>query len=84
MPPAFGNDIHTTELSFAMRQRLLAANGTAANQGHHREQPTVAIQNAVNVYELDAMNPLRCKNKTTRVHRSTAFATSRISKRGNY
>jgi hypothetical protein len=31
-PAGFGNDIHTTEWSFAMRERLLKANGTAGNQ----------------------------------------------------
>ncbi|HEX4722152.1 MAG TPA: DUF6351 family protein [Pseudonocardiaceae bacterium] len=52
----FGNDIHTTEWSFTMRQRLLQANGTAANQVIIESQPTVAEQAAVNIYELDAMD----------------------------
>ncbi|HEX3589773.1 MAG TPA: DUF6351 family protein [Pseudonocardiaceae bacterium] len=52
----FGNDIHTSEWSFAIRQRLLAANGTAANQVIIDNQPTAAIQAATNAYELDAMN----------------------------
>jgi hypothetical protein len=52
----FGNDIHTTEWSFAMRQRLLQANGTAANQVIIESQPTLAEQANVNVYELGAMD----------------------------
>ncbi len=66
----FGNDIHTTDWSFAMRQRLLAANGTAANQVIIENQPTVAIQNAVNVYELDAMNRWLTAIDTDRSHRA--------------
>jgi hypothetical protein len=55
-PAGFGNDIHTTDWSFAMRERLLAANGTSANQVIIENQPTTDIQNATNAYELDAMN----------------------------
>jgi len=52
----FGYDIHTSEWSFVMRDRLLHANGTFANQ--------VIIQNsfdpttlaAASAYELDAMD----------------------------
>ncbi|HEX4703688.1 MAG TPA: DUF6351 family protein [Pseudonocardiaceae bacterium] len=52
----FGNDIHTTEWSFVMRQRLSHANGTAANQVIIESQPTLAEQAVVNAYELDAMD----------------------------
>jgi len=52
----FGNDIHTTEWSFTMRQRLLRANGTAANQVIIENQPTTAELVAVSVYELNAMD----------------------------
>lgn len=66
----FGNDIHTTEWSFALRQRLLKANGTAANQVIIENQPTAAIQNAVNGYELDAMNRWLTAIDADRSHRS--------------
>ncbi|GAB2986375.1 hypothetical protein GCM10017788_08450 [Amycolatopsis acidiphila] len=49
-----GNDIHTTEWSFAMRQRLLDANGTAGNQVIIENQVTDAA--AASGYELDAMD----------------------------
>ncbi|HEX5119007.1 MAG TPA: DUF6351 family protein [Pseudonocardiaceae bacterium] len=52
----FGNDIHTTEWSFALRQRLIQANGTAANQVIIENAPATDVVNAVNSYELDAMN----------------------------
>jgi hypothetical protein len=52
----FGNDIHTTEWSFALRTRLIQENGTAANQVIIENQPTVDEQAAASVYELDAMN----------------------------
>jgi hypothetical protein len=52
----FGNDIHTTEWSFVMRQRLLRANGTAGNQVIIENQPTAAETAAASVYELDAMD----------------------------
>ncbi|HEX9334592.1 MAG TPA: DUF6351 family protein, partial [Pseudonocardiaceae bacterium] len=52
----FGNDIHTTEWSFTTRQRLLRANGTAANQVIIESQPTLAEQTAVSIYELNAMD----------------------------
>ncbi|KAA9166289.1 hypothetical protein FPZ12_001600 [Amycolatopsis acidicola] len=50
----FGNDIHTTEWSFAMRQRLAAANGTTGNQVIIESQPADAA--AASRYELDAMD----------------------------
>jgi hypothetical protein len=52
----FPNDIHTTDWSFVMRQRLLRANGTAANQVIIENQPTPAAIAAASQYELDAMN----------------------------
>jgi hypothetical protein len=50
-----GNDIHTTEWSFTMRQRLLHANGTAANQVIIESDPTGAEATAAAVYEFNAM-----------------------------
>jgi len=52
----FGNDIHTTEWSFVMRDRLLRANGTAGNQVVIENQPTAAELAAASVYELSAMD----------------------------
>lgn len=52
----FGNDIHTTEWSFIMRQRLLHANGTAANQVIIENEPTADQLAAASVYELAAMD----------------------------
>jgi Tannase-like family of unknown function (DUF6351) len=52
----FPNDIHTTEWSFVMRQRLLHANGTAANQVIIESLPTPDVIAATSRYELDAMN----------------------------
>ncbi len=51
-----GNDIHTSEWSFTMRQRLLDANGTAANQVIIESNFTPAQVAAANAYELDAMD----------------------------
>ncbi len=52
----FGNDIHTSDWSFVMRARLLAANGTAANQAIIENQPLPAEIAAANSFELDAMD----------------------------
>lgn len=52
----FGNDIHTTEWSFVMRDRLLHANGTADNQVIIENEPTADELAAASAYELDAMN----------------------------
>lgn len=52
----FGNDIHTTEWSYVMRQRLLRANGTAGNQVIIENHATAAEAAAASVYELDAMD----------------------------
>jgi hypothetical protein len=51
-----GNDIHTTEWSFVMRQRLLRSNGTAGNQVIIANAPTAAETAAASRYELDAMD----------------------------
>ncbi|GLY69681.1 hypothetical protein Atai01_63000 [Amycolatopsis taiwanensis] len=50
----FGNDIHTSEWSFTMRQRLLDANGTAGNQVIIENAPAQA--GLASAYELDAMD----------------------------
>jgi hypothetical protein len=52
----FGNDIHTTDWSFIMRARLLAANGTDANQVIIENEPTGAEIAAANTYELAQMD----------------------------
>ncbi|MGV9360765.1 DUF6351 family protein [Amycolatopsis sp. NPDC003731] len=52
----FGNDIHTTEWSYVLRQRLLRANGTAGNQVIIENHPTPAEAAAASAYELDAMD----------------------------
>jgi hypothetical protein len=51
-----GNDIHTSEWSFVMRQRLLNANGTAANQVIIESDFSAAQTAAAATYELDAMD----------------------------
>ena len=51
-----GNDIHTSEWSFTMRQRLLDANGTAANQVIIESNFTPDQVAEANAYELDAMD----------------------------
>ncbi|MGE5288015.1 MAG: DUF6351 family protein [Micromonosporaceae bacterium] len=52
----FGNDIHTTQWSFVMRERLLRQNGTAGNQVIIENLPTAAEVAAASVYELGAMD----------------------------
>jgi hypothetical protein len=52
----FGNDIHTSEWSFAMRERLKEANGTSANQVIIENQPTLDEQTAASIFELNAMD----------------------------
>jgi hypothetical protein len=52
----FGNDIHTTDWSFIMRARLLAASGTDVNQVIIENMPTAAEINAANTYELAEMD----------------------------
>ncbi|MDX6258631.1 MAG: hypothetical protein QOH84_319 [Kribbellaceae bacterium] len=52
----FGIDIHTGELSFVTRDRLLKANGTAANQVIIESSLDPAQSAAASRYELDAMD----------------------------
>jgi hypothetical protein len=52
----FGIDIHTTEMSFVTRDRLLKANGTAANQVIIESSLDPAQSGAAARYELDAMD----------------------------
>ncbi len=52
----FGNDIHTTQWSFVMRDRLLHANGTYGNQVIIENQPVADQVAAANAYELNAMD----------------------------
>lgn len=49
-------DIHTAEMSFVVRERLRAANGTAANQVIIAAAPDPAQTAAAAVYQLDAMD----------------------------
>ncbi|MGH3378284.1 MAG: DUF6351 family protein [Actinoallomurus sp.] len=49
-------DIHTTEWSFVMRQRLLRSTGTAAGQVIIESDASPAETTAAAVYELDAMD----------------------------
>lgn len=65
-----GNDIHTTEWSFAMRERLREANGTAANQVIIENQ--VADAAAASAYELDAMDRWLTAIEADHSHRDTA------------
>lgn len=51
-----GSDIHTTEWSFVMRDRLLHANGTAGNQVIIENAPDPATIANASAYELDAMD----------------------------
>ncbi|MEV6823841.1 DUF6351 family protein [Amycolatopsis sp. NPDC051102] len=66
----FGNDIHTTEWSYVLRQRLLRANGTAANQVIIENHPTAAEAGAASAYELDAMDRWLTAIDADRSHRS--------------
>ncbi|HVV23152.1 MAG TPA: DUF6351 family protein [Pseudonocardiaceae bacterium] len=65
----FGNDIHTTEWSFAMRERMRQATGTAANQVIIENQPTAAEQAAASAYELNAMDRWLTAIDSDRSHR---------------
>ncbi len=68
--PGFGNDIHTTDWSFVMRARLLAANGTDGNQVIIENQPTAAEVNAANTYELAQMDAWLTAINNDHSHRS--------------
>ncbi|NBH09022.1 DUF6351 family protein [Amycolatopsis sp. SID8362] len=65
-----GNDIHTTEWSYVLRQRLLRANGTAANQVIIENHATAAEAAAASAYELDAMDRWLTAIDADRSHRS--------------
>jgi hypothetical protein len=52
----FGNDIHTTDWSFIIRARMLAANGTDGNQVIIENMPTAAEITAADTYELAEMD----------------------------
>ena len=52
----FGNDIHTTQWSYAMRARLQQANGTYANQVIIENQPVADQVVAASGYELATMD----------------------------
>jgi hypothetical protein len=52
----FGNDIHTTDWSFIIRARMLAANGTDGNQVIIENEPTAAEITAADTYELAEMD----------------------------
>ncbi|HEX4283214.1 MAG TPA: DUF6351 family protein [Solirubrobacteraceae bacterium] len=52
----FGNDIHTTDWSFIIRARMLAANGSDGNQVIIENLPTPSEVAAANTYELAEMD----------------------------
>ena len=66
----FGNDIHTTQWSFVMRERLLRENGTAGNQVIIENLPTAAEIAAASVYELGAMDQWLTNIDADHSHRS--------------
>jgi len=66
----FGNDIHTTDWSFIMRARMLAANGTDGNQVIIENMPTTAEINASDTYELAEMDAWLTNIENDHSHRS--------------
>ena len=66
----FGNDIHTTDWSFIIRARMLAANGTDGNQVIIENMPTAAEINAANTYELAEMDAWLTNIENDHSHRS--------------
>ena len=66
----FGNDIHTTDWSFIMRARMLAANGTDGNQVIIENMPTTAEINAADTYELAEMDAWLTNLENDHSHRS--------------
>ena len=66
----FGNDIHTTDWSFIIRARMLAANRTDGNQVIIENMPTAAEINAANTYELDEMDAWLTNIENDHSHRS--------------
>jgi hypothetical protein len=65
-----GNDIHTTDWSFVMRARMLAANGTDGNQVIIENMPTAAEINAADNYELAKMDAWLTNIENDHSHRS--------------
>jgi hypothetical protein len=63
-------DIHTTDWSFIMRARLLAANRTDGNQVIIENEPTTAEVNAANTYELAQMDAWLTSIENDHSHRS--------------
>jgi hypothetical protein len=66
----FGNDIHTTDWSFIIRARMLAANRTDGNQVIIENEPTAAEVNAANTYELAQMDDWLTNIANDRSHHS--------------
>jgi hypothetical protein len=66
----FGNDIHTTDWSFVMRARMLAANGTDGNQVIIENMPTAAEINSADTYELAEMDAWLTNIGSDHSHRS--------------
>jgi hypothetical protein len=66
----FGNDIHTTDWSFIIRARMLAANGTDGNQVIIENPPTAAGIVAANTYELAEMDAWLTNIENDQSHQS--------------
>jgi hypothetical protein len=66
----FGNDIHTTEWSFIIRARMLAANGTDGNQVIIENMPTAAEINAAGTHELAEMDAWLTNIENDHSHRN--------------
>jgi hypothetical protein len=66
----FPNDIHTTDWSFIIRARMLAANGTDGNQVIIENAPTPAEIAAANTYELAQMDAWLTNIENDHSHRS--------------
>jgi Tannase-like family of unknown function (DUF6351) len=66
----FGNDIHTTDWSFIIRARMLAANGTDGNQVIIENAPTAAEIAAADTYELAQMDAWLTSIENDHSHRS--------------
>jgi hypothetical protein len=66
----FGNDIHTTDWSFIMRARILAADGTDGNQVIIENMPTTVEINAADTYELAEMDAWLTNIENDHSHRS--------------
>jgi hypothetical protein len=66
----FPNDIHTTDWSFVMRARMLAANGTDGNQVIIENAPTAAEITAADNYELAEMDAWLTNIENDHSHRS--------------